>query len=495
MRSQLATLLILLSISSMSIAQDVGKSLPYKWNLISLPSDVNSGLDWRTCYSYSKGIVYPDNHSAIMPVQFNKHTFGIVRVGANGNEEWQLPLKGYVVGLSKLDKLIVVFYTDEWNEDSFSSIIKLINAALVDPSTGKIVSEKTVFENKKHCFIDPKVNSDPDGQFANVLIRYSGQKGNKRKDSQLETTDIELMTLSQTLEATSQILHSVASSGVFLGCVMVNRTDLIIASQKDAQFVAEKFTTSSPTPLETFTADTHESAEFFKPIIGYGKDQPNKVFVGVLCHIPKKYRVSRFFSIDLSAKSVNFKEDVLDKEYADHLASLPSNHGSKKFKDKLNELYPAALSIGPNQVIYTRQFNVINIGNNGSGIAFNNEELLVNAYDQQLNTPGEIMVNKFYQTFIYSGATVGQSLDGNRVRLFFNENSGIGRLTAVLAEINLENLTVTKKTWIDKQGMPGEAHIDAQGILWFGDSIILPYHFAANFATRNQDTFLQPLKF
>jgi hypothetical protein len=475
----------LILISSALNAQKVtSQSGENEWIPASALSNVSSGLTHRYATTYIKSTIYIDN-AAVFPVKFEKDQFGLVKVDDQAKVKWEARTNGYVIGACRLDQSILVFYTNEWNDQSYSAVLKTIYALELDAKTGKKIQEKPVFQNSKGVSVDPKIHASPDGQFRSLLVRYSNNKRRNNFDHELlkETQSMELITFGNDLNAVTRPVTSGAVGGMFIGSIMTSASDLFIISQQGDQFTAERYGMNGGSPVSKFsvTAPVHSNAKFdINAHVEYSALQPGKVYAAITCHNQDKKRVSRMFAVDTEAKKIIMQEDLLNKEYGEMLEKVgeASGQGKIKLKGQMDALNVAGLAITATNAYYIRQVQYTSsFGTSSrSSTRYNNDEIVISAFNPQLRNTQNAVIKREYQVFINIGDELGWRIRDNQMELLYNVISGIASVSGQYARINLDNMAIVKKEMLPKQGLAQDNNIQAQNTLWFNNGFVVPYY-------------------
>jgi len=161
---------------------------------------------------------------------------GVLLVNNMGAVEWELPIKGCVMAISKYKDNFLVFYREKgyWSKHLDGCKIQKINAATLDIKSQKIIDDKVIYTGNK--YIIPDFQKDPAGYFSQLLIRTTTEYEPE------ETKGITLITFNADGSAASKEIPSIATAGKFIGSSAGKDGSVFISSiQNGSSIAVEKF--------------------------------------------------------------------------------------------------------------------------------------------------------------------------------------------------------------------------------------------------------------
>ncbi len=442
------------------------------WNVLNNFNEVDDSYTWGQ-FTRTKSILYLDNASAAMPITL-PGGFAMIKIDRTGKKLWQQMVNGFIISVCKINGKVVALYSHEWGgtKDPTANVIQRIHAVSFDAATGEKIADKPVFENKKGFYIEPKINTLPDGELSNLLIRYTAVP--KKYNDSKSTASFDLIQISSDLSANAHPLNSMAINNVFLGCTCTSPDDLYIFSKRiGGQLTVETFDTKSQTLINKSSIDVDVKDDYHYQCEGYyGAEQPDKIYF-VLRHFNNhKKMLFKLFSIDTKTKKIATQEDVMDKEYAEMLKTQNPSANTKK-ADVEDALKLPCLYANKDYVFEVKQVNKTGATNYHISRDFN-FEIIVSIFDRDLKNKNNVVINRELSVVYIGGTSVSCHAIGDKLMVFYNVNgAGIGRVLPQLIVIDLKTLK-QDNTISNEKNILGDHAIEADGILWFADGPLLP---------------------
>ena len=117
-----------------------------------------------------------DPSTAYVGLRYSAKEYGVGLVDDKAIMKWQVPVPGFVLGLSKLKDDVLVFYTPETARNGISVEIKSVRVARVSPVKKRVLNDVEVYSKDNNLLFIPIVKNDPSGNFCTLIIRSTPAK-------------------------------------------------------------------------------------------------------------------------------------------------------------------------------------------------------------------------------------------------------------------------------------------------------------------------------
>lgn len=139
---------------------------------------INKKHDWIIESTSDTRLNFTTNvpqHGIAMIVNPPKTDFGVILVDDKAAEKWNTPLKGFPLAIGYFKGKIVVVSASE--RTLFGGVSKKYSIATLDPATGKLLSEKLIYEGNKKNYESARFIFNRKGtQFTFVVVSYITEK-------------------------------------------------------------------------------------------------------------------------------------------------------------------------------------------------------------------------------------------------------------------------------------------------------------------------------
>jgi hypothetical protein len=438
--------------------------------------------------------VLPFNKGYVAPVQFDKMEYGLVFIDAKGNTKWQVRTKGFVVGLARLNDDVISFYSPEWSNGRPGKVIKNLYAGIYNSKNGKLIVEKVIFENKTEWNVDPKVMVTSDLQFAQVLIRYSQHVNSllfiaREAEKLLTTEKISVISISGTNEFKIADIPSQSVKNRFISCSAISQGEFAIVSESDQVVTTERFNLNDPSHPKKSTFTVNTSGKFHpNGLIKYSQATPD-VLYEALCFYDGDYKKQiTVAKLDLKTEKITVTNISMNRELAE---SFPTNSkkNDKQFRNTINSMNLVDLVVQNDKVLLFTQVHALLPGPSRNRPTYGNNEIMISSFDGNLRKTHSMVISREFEIFLESGEKFGYKIDGKKMHLIYNFNSGIARIGGQYAVVDLDNFTLINKTNLGREGLRGDASLEPQAIIWLEKSALVPYNNMAG--VKNGQTVFQ----
>jgi hypothetical protein len=141
-------------------------------------------------------------------------------------------------------------------------------------------------------------------------------------------------------------------------------------------------------------------------------------------------------------------------------------------------LNPVGIAVAGDKIVFIKQVQYAqgSANPNSRAVYYTNEGIVVSVFNRDLKNTGNLVVKRFYQVFIRNGEEVGFNISGNQLHLVYNVVTGVAAIGAQYALVDLDKLSLEKKTDMEKKGLSSDNNISAQTTLWLNNSFVLAYY-------------------
>ena len=432
-----------------------------------------------------------NDHVNIMQVNKDNESFEMIAINDQMQVLWKTELKGYAITGAKFkNKILAVASTDYSGVKSNNNTFK---GYLLDPSTGKVLVEKVLFEGPVGYMTDPYVFTG-DGAFFKLGIRQNGMErrlhvttpilfmiSNSYAKQLNETKSLDVIDFNDQLEVINKYKPEI-DKGDFINWRCNNLGDMFIGWLNETSLDFVKYSAGKNIPSNKVSSDGAFKKE--------NKDVPPGVYIAIA---PSKKNGNVLY-YSLMYKNLTNKEMELG------VGKLDFSNGKKQFvnevftKDHVKSLEKAFVpvnkkmdkpdlgspkNLGVRGISENNDHLIISLSsrssNQGSmGVWEVESSTLINGYDTDLNLK--------YQQFIPSSYSFpsrllpsGYCLNNNKLFVITNDKQGMATILATYATLDLRSGKWDKMIWLSKKKINNSDFAGSSSVLWYGNGFIVPY--------------------
>jgi len=439
-------------------------------------------------YSFKKSIIYIGQEEAIFTVSSSKKDDeSVVKMNASMNVIWQTPIQDKILFISRLKNKILVISTPDWKK-SHNKLIRKINAAILDPSTGKVVGEKLIFENSSHFYIDPDFMSDENNYFQGLLIRHTNAKrvsytykGDVKKGS---TNQLDIISIDEGLAVQIRTLTTRLGDEdmAYIGCAMNKKEEIFIVGYSNNILIAEKYAANGVAPIAELSViyearrvsrkygilNINESGDFLAVAVEYRNPKDDHSIITALFNFAEK------------------KSYQQDEQFTKaHQRELKMSY--------LNDLEVSSVQFYGDKIIVSKETQPFESPRTPGGtLRYESYQIIVSVYDKQLKLLKNLYLGRYYQSFLPEHKFAGYAINGHLLHVLFSDVAGPEQYKTVFAEIDLVSPDIIRQNVVLERGDGDKrAIIEPAACLWFDKILILPYSILNG--TGKEDAIFQKI--
>jgi hypothetical protein len=466
----------------------------------------------RTSYDSRYGSKIDLSGNAIaMIVDVPKADFAVVTVDDKLSQKWLTELSGFPMAIGKFNNNIMVIAASD--RSYFKSFTNQFKAYLLEEKTGKLISQKIIYDGSKDFVEAPEFFFSDDGTYFKMATRLTGLKRKVHvglpivgfltalkvdKDFN-ESQSYTVIDFNNNLEQIQKMEPEMPDGDSWKascgddGSFIVSTVDAAKGKCNVAIYLS-----SSPTPLKTvsipvdaFSQDEVSSITFAsskKPLINY---------IGIFYKNANKERSTLIARIDFNNGTFTSFKEVFDKA---HIKELQKSFVpvSKKFNDLsfsnikfMNIRHMAeynnklVVTISPRSTISSSHGSITSEGS-----------VLINTYDSQTKSLYHQFIPRDYASSVMGeGSDVSFNLAGNTLRILANQTDGFTSVATMYAEMDMESGKINKMNMISKDDIKNSYYANTEYISWLNDSFVIPFVERMGIFSKKVDLQLLQLKY
>jgi len=449
-------------------------------------------LEWNSISSFDSryGSKVNIGNSVSMIVNVPKADFAVVTIDDQMSQKWLTPLTGFPMAIGKFKNNILVIAASD--RSFFKSFTNIFKAILLDEKTGKILSDKTIYQGSDDYVEAPDFFFAKDGSYFKMASRLTAMKRKvhiglplvgalsalkmeKDYKATVNYTMIDFNDRLEQIQKTTPVMPKGDSWNAYCGedgSLMISAIDKVQGKCNLALYL-----TNNPEPLKIISipVDFYKNGEVTSINFASSKTPLVNYFAFVYKDASKEQSI--FVSkIDFKGGTFAINKEVLSKEHIkelqksfiptnkkfdelqfDNISSMDIRH-LEEYNDKL------LLTLSPE---YTIMYNSTAISYSGS--------ILINVYNQNVNLLYHQFVPRDYRSITGEGSEVAFNLKENNLRILANHKDGGNSVATIYSEMDLNTGKILKINLIPKDNIKGAYYASTNAISWFKDSFIVPY--------------------
>lgn len=493
MTSRIALLLLALCVCANTFGQkQIGIIKDPQWNLVSAYNNK------------FKNTVNLSNNSLAMVVGIPKADFAVVNIDSKLAQKWITQLSGYPLTIGKFkNNILVVAASDKNFVKNFGGSYK---AYLLEEKTGKVLSEKIIYEGNKEFIEDPDFFFATDGSYFRMSVRLTLMKRKtgilavyQSDKSYPKTQDFSIINYDGNLNQ-REIIHPRMPEGEHW--ITSNGPDgsLFIATvdNKGGKISAATYISNSADPLKTVTIpiDIRKGKEI-SSILSTAGAKPFINYLAVVYENSEKETTLITAKIDFKDGTVKSAKDVFESKRIKALQKsfVPVN---KTFDDlqftKIEFLEVKHVIEYGDKLLVAVSPSFFQASNNVS--ATFDGSVLMKVYDQELKDLYHQFVPRTFMSLQGEGSKLAFSLQGNVLKMVANMKTGsLSTVSSLFAEMDfVTGKMLTTNKIVDKDIKRG-FYVNTESVTWLNESFILPYYDRPRVFKLTIDAQMQQLSY
>ena len=427
-----------------------------------------------------------NEHLNVLQITYYDDAFELVGINDQMQTIWRSTFKGHPFQTAKFKGNVVTLAS---TEDDLKGPNNTYMALLVDYATGKLIAQNQIFTDQDTYKEFPEMSTG-NGSFCEVVIRqsllerkrfYSAFGFNKKLQEQKTIANLQAFELNEKLEIVNNLKPEI-DPGMFLTSAFNNNGDIFISWLDGAtinvyRYPKEKSVSSKKLsidiPAESIEIEQNDDHHIMT-LIPDEKDK-NKVYYAVIYKNANKNPELNVGKFDFTNGKESSAKEEFNKKEAKRLkksyigvnkkiddADFSSFQLELKYAKEMNGKLVVALA---SYSMYTSTKGSVTI----------DYAALINGYDLDLNQKfQQLMPIKSSNPFIklYSGYYIAN----DKLNILSNYTSSMmnGHYQA-LGVLDLNTGTWDKMDILSKKHVNNGDFADGRGVMWFGNSYIVPY--------------------
>ncbi|TKC59168.1 hypothetical protein FBD94_16685 [Pedobacter hiemivivus] len=424
-----------------------------------------------------------DNNTAMI-IGTPKVDFAIVNIDGKLTQKWITPLKGYPLGIGKFHgAILVIAAADKGFANNMTPIYK---AYVLEEQTGKLISEKIIYEGNEDYLEDHDLFFAKDGSYFMMSVRHTEKKrkvgifNTEKAESDFKsTTSFTLIDFDRQLnqrEKTNPVIPKGESwmvSDYQSGRFLISAIDKAAGKLNVATYVA-----SSPDPLVTVSIpiDLHKSGDIYSAKTISAPDSLINYMAIIYLNQNREVALS-VAKIHFNTRTYSVINEVFDKK---HMKELKDSFvASDKKNDDLTfsspnffgirsvELYGNKLMVALSSR-YVSSYNKIVITAESS--------MLLNVYDKNLKKQYHQFLPREFYNMTNQGFDVAFNLKGSTLKMLYNKKSNVNSdVVPIYSEMDIENGKILKMNKIMGAETNEDYFMNTKSVSWMDQSCVIPY--------------------
>lgn len=438
-------------------------------------------------YVDTKGItnvININDHIGVLQVNNSNDNFELMALDENMNILWRRTISGYGVNIGKYKNKIAVVAATE--HTTFKGNGNTYKGFIIDPTDGKTLAEKVIYEDDNDYIEFPKVLIGENYFKFSIRQTYATRKMHvgipiffvfqaQSWDKELiQTQKLEVIDLNEQLEKTSSVKPVINGTYINITCnenadmfvSMLNGPDIEVykynagqaspAAQLDADIAIKPNNNGSLSSTILFATSKTKPNELYYTIMYLNEDKDPELMLGKMDFIAKtKKSITQVFKrSDIKALEKTFVP--VNKKLEDPDIGSPRSLELRNFVKSDNKVI---ITLG-GEYIYTQSYSSFVEG----------MSLLINGYDDDL----QLKFQQFLPTnYRYpERLSAGLHVINDKLYVAGNAKKG-GGTVGVYGVLDLNNGQWDSMDYLLKKNIKG--YLDASDILWYGKGFIAPY--------------------
>jgi hypothetical protein len=417
-------------------------------------------------------IVYISATEALAPVKIGKKEYGVVKINAEGKEFWKTPVPGLIVGLGKAEDKVTVVYSLDKSKNL------ILMAVSLNATTGKIISEEAIYENKEDRIYRFKGENHPGGILNHILIRKTANSANGwvSRSNLGKTTECVLITFDESGKKKNTIQLNIPEDSYFLGSVLDKHNELYVGYHQQNTLVVERYNSSFKQVQKLQTELPVQKIGELIPLL-YADPIDQKIWLTATYVNEGKDKAHQTFCFDFNSKKVLASGDEeLDKSFRSSI-EMKEVEGVKNANLKMIPfLKPVGLFTTEDKVIVLEQADYLDAHGTKGATRYATNGLYVSFYNRNLKKIKTIGLNKWYECFVDVGTSLGYNYKESKLYIATPANGkGIGSNVNLFCVVDIKTENFENVIKLDNGSLTNSIPVEGNATFWFKDGCLISY--------------------
>ncbi|NII81387.1 MULTISPECIES: hypothetical protein [unclassified Pedobacter] len=445
-----------------------------------------------------------------MIVDVPQADFAVVTIDDKLSQKWLTELSGFPMAIGKFkNNIMVIAAADRSYFKSFSNQFK---AYLLEEKTGKLISEKIIYDGSKDFVETPEFFFSENGAYFKMATRLTALKRKvhiglpvvgfftalKMDKDFNESQSYTVIDFNDKLEQIQKMEPDMPDGDTWKascgddGSFIISTVDASKGKCNVAIYLS-----SSPSPLKTVSIPVDAfNQEDISSITFASSKKPLINYIGIFYKNANKERSTLIARIDFNNGSFTSTKEVFDKAHIKELQKsfVPAN---KKFDDlhfsDAKDMNIRHISEYNNTLLVTISPKYSVSSSHGS---FTSEgSVLMNGYDTQMKPLyHQFLPRAYLSRSMGEGSDVSFNQTENTLRILANQSDG-GSVATMYAEMDLGSGTINKINMIPKDDIKSSYYANTESISWLNNSFVIPFVERMGIFSKKVDLQLLQLKY
>jgi hypothetical protein len=420
-----------------------------------------------------------NDHVWVMQTCLDKEDFELAAIDDKMQVLWRSKLNGYAIASGKFkDHILAISAAKyEWTKDK---VLGPYTAFLLDEKTGKLLSQKVIFDSKSETQEFPEAFFNEDSSDFTLVIRQSDQgKVMFGFATKLNTIkDLTVIKLGDNLN--TMVLKPKFPDEEILNFTCNNKSDLFLVTHKDGKTIkVTRFEYPKYEPQEPIVQDIdlHKASDLKDQhsfVTTSGTDRKIAYFA-LIYDDPNNDNKLTVCKFNFTTHTTQIADEVFDRP---HVKAMEKAYVSFDSKQQKPDFGPRGLKIKYltewNSTVVVVFSNQNLVSNPSIGTSYADEtSLIINGYDSDLKPKFQQIMPSWYKCFGFVPMTAKG--EKNSLYMLANTADGINKWTCYYGQLDLAT-----GSWLKLQKLPKD-QLDRQAVLnthvmWFAGGFIIPYN-------------------
>ncbi|WEK17689.1 MAG: hypothetical protein P0Y49_12870 [Candidatus Pedobacter colombiensis] len=443
---------------------------------------------WNLVAAYDskfKNTINLSDNSLAMVVGVPKVDFAVVNIDCKLAQKWLTPLSGYPLTIGKFkNNILVVAASDKNFIKNFGGAYK---AYLLEEKTGRVLSEKIIYEGNKDFIEEPDFFFATDGSYFRMSVRLTLMKRKtgilalyQSDKSYPQTQDFSIINYDGDLNQ-REIIHPRMPEGEQWTTSNGADGSLFIATvdNKGGKISAATYIANSADPLKIVTIPMDiRKGRVISSILSTASAKPFINYLAIVYENMDKETTLITAKIDFKDGTSKVTKDVFDSKRVKELRKtfVPVN---KTFDDlkfaKIEFLGVKHITEYGDKLLVSVAPSFFQASNNVA-VTFDGS-LLMKIYDQEVKELYHQFIPRTYMSLDGEGSKIAYSLKGNVLRMVANMRTGsLSTTSSLFAEMDFTTGKMLSTSKIYNRDIKRGFYVNTESVTWLNESFILPYY-------------------
>jgi len=450
-------------------------------------------------------------NTVAMIVDVDKADFGVVALSNTFTQKWLTELTGFPMAIGKFNKNILVIASTDRNY--FKSFTNEFKAFILEEKTGKVISQKVIYQGNSDFVEAPDFFMAEDGSYFKMAIRLTGLKRKvhiglpiigflsmlKMDKDYNESQSYHMIDFNNQLDQIQKIEPDMPDGDIWNAFCSKDGSFIITAADASkSKLNVATYQSNSPVPLKTISIPIDAINQNDISSISYANSKnPLVNYIGICYKDLNKERSSLIARVDFSNGTYSSNKEIFNKQHINELQKsfVPAN---KKF-DNLTFSDSKSMNIG-----HMEEFNdklLVTISPKSTqfgmqGASASEGSVLMNVYDANLKPLyHQFLPRDYVSTPMKEGSEVSFHLKDNILHILANQKDGMMSVATMYAEMHIQTGEISKISLLSKKDIKNSYYANTESISWLNDSFVVPFVEHMRLLTKKVDIQLLQLKY